>query len=143
MKIYEYPNSRYVANFIGDMNIFDGTVKAKESDHLLISSEDIGCNIYISYGGDFPIGSSVGIAIRPEKIIITKNAIKSKYNVTQGIVSEIAYLGDVSIYHIILKSGKKILASVINKERHSESPINWDEEVYIQWNADSGVVISD
>ena len=60
----------------------------------------------------------------------------------KGTVSEIAYLGDVSIYHILLASGKKVLASAPNQVRLAERPINWDDEVYLSWRPESGVVLT-
>ena len=63
-------------------------------------------------------------------------------NMTRGIVDEIAYLGDVSIYHIKLASGKKVLATLTNQFRLAERPINWDDEVYLSWRPESGVVLT-
>ena len=142
-EIYEYPHSRYVAEFIGDMNIFEGIVQEEDTDHLLVQSNESGCDIYISHGSQVTLGSNVAIAIRPEKIMITKEPRELLRNSCKGIVSEIAYLGDVSIYHIKLDSGKKVLASISNKVRIAEMPINWDDEVYLYWRPDSGIVLSD
>ncbi len=142
-EIYEYPHSRYVANFIGDMNVFEGIVKEEEADHLLVQSNESGCDIYISHGSQVTLGSSIAVAIRPEKIMLTKTARETTRNSCKGVVVEIAYLGDVSIYHIRLDSGKKVLASIANQVRVAEMPINWDDEVYLYWRPDSGIILSD
>jgi putrescine transport system ATP-binding protein len=140
-EIYEYPNSLYVADFIGEMNIFEGIVTEDQPDHLLVYSEEAGCDIYISHSSSVPLGGYAAVAIRPEKVLITTEPRQGTRNTTKGIVTDIAYLGDVSIYHIKLESGKIVMASVTNHVRLAERPINWDDEVYLYWRPDSGVVL--
>jgi putrescine transport system ATP-binding protein len=141
-EVYEYPNSRYVADFIGEMNIFEGIVTEEEADHVLVHSEEAKCDAYISHAASVPLGAQVAVAIRPEKVMISKKRLKPGRNIVKGTVSEIAYLGDVSIYHILLASGKKVLASAPNQVRLAERPINWDDEVYLSWRPESGVVLT-
>lgn len=141
-EIYEYPSSRFVADFIGEMNIFEGFVTEDEPDHVSINSEEAGCDLYVTHSSSAPVGAQVAVAIRPEKIMITKEAVQQERNCCKGIVTEIAYLGDVSIYHVELKSGKKILSTVTNQVRLTERPINWDDEVYLHWGPESGVVLT-
>lgn len=141
-EVYEYPNSLYVADFIGEMNIFEGIVTEEESDHILVHCEQAACDIYISHAASAPVGASVSVAIRPEKVRITTEELPPGRNVTKGIVREIAYLGDVSIYHVILPSGQKVLASMSNQFRLAERPINWDDEVWISWRPESGVILT-
>lgn len=145
-EIYEYPNSRYVADFVGDMNMFEGIVSEVESDHVLVQSEESGCDIYISHVSDVPLGASVAVAIRPEKIVLDtqepKKSDKKKRNYAKGVVQEIAYLGDVSVYHILLESGKTVRVSLSNQVRLSERPVNWEDDVYLSWHSDSGIVLA-
>lgn len=141
-EVYEYPNSRYVADFFGEMNIFEGIVVEEEADHVLVHCEDAQCDAYISHAASVPVGASVAVAIRPEKVLISKKRLKPGRNIVKGTVSEIAYLGDVSIYHILLPSGIKVLASATNHVRLAERPINWDDEVYLSWRPESGVVLT-
>lgn len=141
-EIYEYPNSRYVAEFIGDMNIFEGYVVENKADHILVTSEQAGCDIYINHASDVPSGASVGVAIRPEKVMITLEPRFDERNTAHGIVREIAYLGDLSIYHIELDSGHRVMTSVTNQVRLHERPINWDDEVYLYWRPDSGLILA-
>lgn len=141
-EVYEYPNSRFVADFIGEMNIFEGFVTEDEADHVLVSSEEAGCHLYVSHSASAPVGAQVAVAIRPEKVMITTEPRRESRNMTKGVVSEVAYLGDVSIYHVQLESGKKALATVTNQFRLAERPINWDDEVYLYWRPESGVVLT-
>jgi putrescine transport system ATP-binding protein len=140
--IYEFPNSRYVAEFIGAMNIFEGVVTEDEPDHVLIDSPDAACDLYITQTAAFPIGAQVAVAIRPEKIMISKTPPAGNRNCTTGIVREIAYLGDMSIYHIELPSGKRVQAAVANLLRLSERDVKWDDEVYLFWRAENGIVLA-
>lgn len=141
-EIYEYPNSRYVADFIGDMNIFEGIVIEEARDHAIVHSEEAGCDLHVSKISSAPVGAHVAVAIRPEKVFITSEPMSNKKNIMQGIVSEIAYLGDVSIYHVELESKKKVLATVTNQFRLAERPINWDDQVYLSWRPESAVILT-
>jgi putrescine transport system ATP-binding protein len=138
-EIYEYPNSKHVAEFIGTMNIFEGIIIEEEADHVVIQS-DIG-KLYMSHGTSTPVGSHVFVAIRPEKIIMTKDIINSPHNCVRGVVSEIAYLGDVSIYHILVAAGKTIAVTVPNLVKIALRPLQWEDEVYLYWSEENGVVL--
>lgn len=141
-EVYEYPNSYYAAEFMGNMNIFEGVVMEDEADHVLVKSDEIDCDLYISHASSAPVGAQVYVAIRPEKIMMTKEHKHSSRNVTKGVVVEIAYLGDVSIYHIRLASGKRVQVTTPNLVRLAERPINWEDEVYLSWLPENGVVLT-
>ena len=140
--IYEFPNSRYVAEFIGSINIFDGIIVEYELDHVLVESQELECLCYSAHTGALPIGSKVTLAIRPEKIMIS--AIKPSYprNCVQGIIKEIAYLGDISIYYVKLKSEKVIMATIPNLLRLSERNFQWEDSVYLFWRSENSLVLT-
>lgn len=140
--VYEFPNSRFVAEFIGSMNIFDGVVLEDEPDHILIDSPDAGCSIYATHVGAIPVGANVSVAIRPEKIMMSQTPPAGNRNCTKGIVREIAYLGDISIYYVELPSGKHVQASLPNLLRLSERNVKWDDEVYLFWRAENGILLT-
>lgn len=141
-EIYEYPNSLYVADFIGTINIFEGIVTEDHPDHVVVASDEVACALYISHSSSAPVGAQVSIAIRPEKIMMSKEPPQNKkYNWTKGIVNEIAYFGDVSVYYVALANGKRVLATTPNLVRLAERPINWDDEVYLQWLPENGVIL--
>ena len=140
--VYEFPSSRYVAEFIGTNNIIEGLVVEDEPDHVLIESLEAGCFVYATHAASMPIGSRVAIAIRPEKVMISATPPAGNRNCTKGIVREIAYLGDMSIYYVELESGKVIQSSLPNLLRLSERDVKWDDEVYLFWRAENGVVLA-
>lgn len=142
-EIYEFPNSRFTADFIGSMNIFEGLIIEDEADHAVVESVEAGCPIYVTYAQGVALGSHVAVAIRPEKMMISlEEPAKIKQNTVKGIVKEIGYLGDMSIYHVELLSGKIVQAAVANQFRLHERDVNWDDEVYLSWKPESGVLLT-
>ncbi|MBS0272511.1 MAG: polyamine ABC transporter ATP-binding protein [Proteobacteria bacterium] len=141
-EIYEYPHSEYVADFIGSINKFEGRIVEDERDHILVESEEAGCELYVSHSADAPLGAQVKVAIRPEKIMIATTPPEQKRNTTKGIVKDVGYLGDVSIYHVELEGGKIILATQPNLVRLAERPVTWDDEVYLFWRAENSIILT-
>lgn len=140
-EIYEFPNSKYVASFIGDINFFDGIVTEIGNDYSIVESDDIECNFYITNTGTIPVDSRVTVAIRPEKIMISNSKPTYPRNWTSGIVKEIGYCGGISVYHIVLQSGKTIKVVLPNLVRMSERNITWDDVVYILWRAENCIIL--
>lgn len=140
-EIYEYPHSEYVADFIGSINKFEGWVVEEDTDHLLIESEEAGCELYVSHSTNAPVGAQVKVAIRPEKVMIATSPPEYKRNATKGIVKDIGYLGDVSIYHVELESGKIVLATQPNLVRLAERAVTWEDEVHLFWRAENSIVL--
>lgn len=142
-EIYEFPNSRYVAEFIGTMNVFEGIVVEDAVDHVFVDSPAAGCLIHVSHAASSPVGSTVFVAVRPEKVMITQSPPDDiTRNCAKGIVKEIAYLGDVSIYHVMLPSGKNVMATVPNLMRIADRPIQWEDEVYLYWGSENGIILN-
>lgn len=140
--IYEFPRSRFVAEFIGSMNVFDGIVIQENANQVLIDVPDAACTLDVTHATAVSVGSEVSIGIRPEKIMISFNEPKQTYNKTSGVVREIGYLGDISIYHVELASGKIIQASLPNLYRLTERDVKWDDEVYLYWKSENGVLLT-
>ena len=141
-EIYEYPNSRYVAGFIGDVNIIQGRVAEVGEGHLNVVSEESGCNIRARHAVDAPVGATVWIALRPEKLVISTDApIDTTSNCMAGEVWDIGYLGNLSIYHIKLDSGIMVTTAQTNRTRDVERPITWEDRVYLTWTPDAGIVL--
>ncbi len=141
-EIYEYPNSRYVAGFIGDVNIVEGRVAEVGEGHLTIASEQSGCSIRARHALDAPVGAAVWIALRPEKLVISAEApVDTGSNCMAGEVWDIGYLGNLSIYHVKLDSGAMITTAQTNRTRETDRPITWEDRVYLTWTPDASVVL--
>ena len=142
-EIYEFPTSRFVADFIGTVNIFEGRIIDEDNDYVRIASEDAGCTIFINHGVAAPPGSQLCVAVRPEKISILHEApADTRENCAQGIVDGIAYMGDISMFNVRLDSGKMVKVTRTNLIRHLEDMITWDQRVWLQWDPASGVVLT-
>ena len=140
--LYEYPANRFVAEFIGTANIFEGRVLASEGRTLAIHSNDACCDLRIDHGQPLAVGTPVAVAIRPEKMRLGEIPTDGSYNQVQGVVAEIGYLGDVSIYHVRLPSGRMVQIQLTNLERMNRAQLTWDQQVYLSWESSSGMVLT-
>jgi putrescine transport system ATP-binding protein len=141
-EMYEYPNSRFVAEFIGSVTMFEGKLIEDEPSYVRIETDDLEAPIYVDHGVSSAPGATVWAAIRPEKIQISREKPADKDNWGSGIVRDIAYMGDVSVYLIRLDSGKVVRVTQPNIYRHAEDRVTWDERVYVHWHATSPVVVT-
>jgi putrescine transport system ATP-binding protein len=141
-EMYEYPTARFVAEFIGQVNMFDGKLIEDEPSYVRIQTDDLEVPIYVDHGVSSAPGATIWAAIRPEKIQIGREKPADTDNWGSGIVRDIAYMGDVSIYLIKLDSGKVVRVTQPNVYRHAEDRITWDERVYVHWHGSSPVVVT-
>jgi putrescine transport system ATP-binding protein len=141
-KVYEYPNCRRTAEFIGTVNIFSGTVIENSADHLIINAPELDREIYVDHGISGSAGTEVWVAVRPEKMVINTAPPSGNYNHARGKVEEIAYIGGLSVYHVKTQSGMTIRATLANVERLAEDRITWDDEVYLSWQPGAAVVLT-
>ncbi len=140
--IYENPNSRMTAEFIGSVNMFEGEIVEEEAGHVIIKSGQLEQPVYIGHGIMAPLEDrKVWIAVRPEKTMVTRERPGGNYNWSKGLVYDIAYLGGHSVYHIQLPSGMMVQSNMANVIRTADKP-TWGDEVYIGWDDDSGVVLN-
>jgi putrescine transport system ATP-binding protein len=145
-EIYEQPKSRWVAAFIGDVNLIEGGVVETNATGAVI--EDGGGRRYrVAEAAGATVGARVAIALRPEKLRIaatlaTTAAAADGANAVRGRVWDIGYLGDVSIYKVRLDDGTQMKASVANVTRFVERPIGWDDEVVLSWAPSAAVLLT-
>ncbi|WP_334175543.1 polyamine ABC transporter ATP-binding protein [Pseudoxanthobacter sp.] len=142
-QIYEQPATRYVAEFIGDVNVFSGPLVAQAPGGVRISVPAVELTVDSSQPVTAEIGTEVAFAVRPEKVrIALEPPADSAANTVQGQVWDIGYLGDLSVYHVRLSDGRTVRASVINARRSVERPITWEDTVWLTWDRDAGVVLT-
>ena len=140
-EIYEFPSSKFVADFIGSVNIFEGKLVEDEPEYVRIASEELGGTIYVSHGISAAPDAVVWAAVRPEKVFMSTAQPDGTDNVVRGAVQDIAYLGDLSIYLVKLPTGKVVRVTQPNTSRHAEA-ITWDQTVYLSWDSTSPVVVT-
>jgi putrescine transport system ATP-binding protein len=146
-EIYEFPQSRFVADFIGTTNLFEGRVRGSDQGNLVVSCPEAGCDLIVDEIGRYGSGQRVWIALRPEKIRLSKqpvagDLIGGRINQIKGTVWELGYLGNRSTYRIKTETGKLVTVFAQNDRRTSEWSIDWSDDVYLSWSADGAVVLN-
>jgi len=142
-EVYEYPESRLVANFIGSANMFEGRVSQNGADHVVVTCKELGVEFYTNHPMSIIEGTKVWVAVRPENIALSKTAFDATKNQLKGVVVDIGYHGKTSTYRIRISNDQMIEVSVPNQkrpkgDRHS---VDWDEEVYLNWDQSNAVVL--
>ncbi|MES2957854.1 MAG: polyamine ABC transporter ATP-binding protein [Pseudomonadota bacterium] len=139
--IYETPTSRFVADFIGNVNLMDGTLDVDAADHCIIGCADV--KHYVGHGITGTEGMAVTVALRPEKITLTREApADASFNAVQCTVKEMSYFGSFTVYHVLLASGARLKISQANTERHSDDALTWGDRAWAQWSPSAHVVLT-
>lgn len=139
--IYESPNSRMTAEFIGSVNIFEASIQEDNSNNILLTSKLLDAPVFIDRGVTTSAeNTDTLIALRPEKIYLTTDKPEGEYNWSKGTVENIAYLGDITSYYVKLASGKRVQATMANVERRGERP-TWGDLVFVSWEASSPILL--
>jgi putrescine transport system ATP-binding protein len=142
-EIYEFPHSRFVADFVGTTNLFEGTVCACAGGVISVRCEETGGELLVDdSAGSFAPGQRVWISLRPEKVRLARQPAEGvRMNQLRGIVWELGYLGNRSTYQIKTTSGKLVTVFAQNERRTSETLIDWNDEVFVSWSADAAVLL--
>ena len=141
-EIYEAPNSVYVADFIGDVNIIEGNVR-KSGDGYDIEFAEDQPTLHAKTSKELGAQTRCHLAIRPEKVSISARRPKNEPNVVAGQIHDIAYLGNLSTYHVRLASGQIIKAQEANTRRLSRRQFTWEDKVWLSWTDTAAVVLED
>jgi putrescine transport system ATP-binding protein len=143
-EIYEAPNCRFVADFIGSINLFEGQLSSADAGQSTLST--LQGDFSLSHGTSAPLGMGMALAVRPEKIQINKQAppagSPSSANVVKGVVIEIAYMGSYSTYVVKLADNSVIKVTQANSLRNHEGDIVWGDPVFCFWDSQAGVLLT-
>jgi putrescine transport system ATP-binding protein len=143
-EVYEYPNSRFVADFIGTINMFEGLIEDISEGVLTVRCDAASAPLRALSDDAHGIGEKVCLAIRPEKIFISQEEPESEWNTSlRGVVDDLGYFGNLSLYRIRLENGKIVQVSAQNRRRSAERFLEWDDQVFISWRAQSVVVLTE
>jgi putrescine transport system ATP-binding protein len=141
-EIYEFPRSRFVADFVGTMNLFEGTVRSCQPGAIAVDCPESGGELLVDDAGTYSVGQRVWVALRPEKIRLDKEPPgQPGINQLRGTVWELGYLGNRSTYRVKIGSGKMVTVFTQNQRRTSQASIDWSDEVFVSWNADAAVLL--
>ncbi|RQH05302.1 polyamine ABC transporter ATP-binding protein [Paraburkholderia dinghuensis] len=140
--VYEFPNCRFSAEFIGSTNLFEGRVVEDEPDHIFVESDELETRMYVSHGITGPLGMPVGISVRPERVRVTRDKPGTTTNWARGVVTDVAYMGSYSLYHVRLPGGKVVVSNLSSSHLLNEGAPAWNDDVYVSWAPSSGVVLT-
>jgi putrescine transport system ATP-binding protein len=138
--IYETPATRFVADFIGNVNLMDGTLDVDASDHCVIGCTD--CKHFVGHGITGTEGMAVTVALRPEKIHLSRSKPADEFNTAQGVIKELSYFGSYTVYHVELASGTRLKISQANVMRHRDDEFTWGDSVWAHWSRSAQVVLT-
>ena len=145
-QVYESPNNRFVADFFGTINFFNGTVVSADpaTNTLCAKLEKTGTQLKANSDVAFAAGTEITIAVRPEKIIVSQQRPEGDHlTITKGTVEDLAYYGNRSLYRIRSQSGRIIQVSAQNYQRSEALVLEWDDEVFLSWDSSCNVVLSE
>lgn len=141
-EIYEYPASRFVAEFVGEVNLIEARFSSVNGSTMRVRAPALGIEIVTDRPVPALPGEPLWVAVRPEKMSIAKSPpAETGHNCVTGEVFDIEYLGDVSVYHVRLDNGLFLRATEANKLRLIERPITWEDRVWLFWGPDASVVL--
>ncbi|MBL8544621.1 MAG: ABC transporter ATP-binding protein [Hyphomonadaceae bacterium] len=148
--LYEFPNSRFVADFVGSVNMFEGVLDEDEPDHAVVRAPELAAPVYLDHGVTGARGSTVWVALRPEKIEMHKRNggeppkmedAPAGTNVVPGTIRDIVYLGSETNFEIELEGGRRVKTFRSNLTRYDQEDFTWDEPVWLAWHACSPAVL--
>jgi putrescine transport system ATP-binding protein len=142
-EIYEQPNSRWVADFVGDVNVFEGRVG---EDGLSVEGTPAG-TLRVAAKIDAKPGATVWLAVRPEKTRIALEPPPPQQqpppeNCAAGTIVDIGYLGELTIYKLRLADGTVVTAAIANTGHVAEHPIDWDERAWMSFSPEAAIVLT-
>ncbi|HET8691144.1 MAG TPA: ABC transporter ATP-binding protein [Steroidobacteraceae bacterium] len=141
-EVYEYPANRYVAGFVGNINLIEGRITERADGRLLLHSDALEADLAVACDDPSGLDGAVTVAVRPEKITISREApAGGGRNVVKGIVRDLGYFGDQSLYRVRAKSGAIVQVSAQNLRRSAKLTVEWDDEVFLSWEVASTILL--
>ncbi|HEY6135811.1 MAG TPA: polyamine ABC transporter ATP-binding protein [Rubrivivax sp.] len=139
--IYETPATRFVADFIGNVNLMDGTLDVDAADHCIIGCPD--CKHHVGHGITGTEGMPVTVALRPEKLHLSRAApADTEFNAVRGVIKEMSYFGSFTVYQLELASGARLKVSHANTQRHRDDELTWGDSAWVSWSSSAQVVLT-
>ncbi len=144
-EIYEFPRTKFVADFIGSINQFEGTVTSVTRDKASIACQDWAGEITVARDDTIAVGQKISVAVRPEKISISKKQPAKGLNATEGLVIDLGYFGKDSLYRVKLPSQALVRVNRVNDQRGGESQrvAQWEDKVWLSFEPSSAILLKD
>jgi putrescine transport system ATP-binding protein len=144
-EIYEFPKTKFVADFIGSINQFQGTVKSVTKDKAIVACADWAGDIIVDRDATVDVGQNVSVAVRPEKISINKKTPAKGLNAVEGKVLDLGYFGKDSLYRVKLSSSALVRVNRVNDQRGGESArvAQWEDKVWLSFEPSAAILLKD
>ncbi len=143
-EVYEYPCNRFVADFVGTINFFEAEVRGADDGVVRLHCPEAGVELRAMCPTAINAGARRWIAVRPEKILISKEAPEGEARtVLRGVVYDLGYFGNLSVYRVKLESGRILQVSGQNRRRSAVKTLEWDDEVYVSWDVASAILLDE
>jgi len=149
-QVYESPKNRFVADFFGTINLFDATViscqpnEDSASYNIKAKLDKTGTMVKAVTESLLSPASAITIGVRPEKIRISHERPEGdNLTIAKGVVEDLAYYGNRSIYRVRSESGRVIQVSAQNYQRSEQLSLEWDDQAYLSWDASCNVVLTE
>ena len=141
-QVYEYPATRDVASFVGNINLIDGRVTTCEAGRISLQCPALNTQVAVLCEEQLGAGTEICVAVRPEKITISRDAPDARdRNVVKGVVRDLGYFGEQSLYRVLLQSGAVLQVSAQNIKRMATKTVEWDDEVFLSWEVASTILL--
>ncbi|OED38898.1 ABC transporter ATP-binding protein [Chromatiales bacterium (ex Bugula neritina AB1)] len=143
-EIYETPATKFIAGFIGSANMLEGTVASQQGGTVRVDIAGGGFSLQVDHENEVATGTVITVAVRPEKIQVSKQMPEDAENVMQGTVKEMAYLGRNSTLRVAVQGGHTIEVNSQNqhRSRDGQHQFDWDDQVYVCFPAVSAVLLT-
>jgi putrescine transport system ATP-binding protein len=143
-EVYEFPGTRYVADFIGSINLFEGRVLREDEEVVVVDCPDLETELHVDHGPSVLEGQKVWLAVRPEKIALRPDEGQAlpAANAARGMVTGLGYLGSETIYRVSLPNGRLVEATMPNLTRSARRTVDWDDPVTLSWDSSAGVLLT-
>ena len=142
-EIYEAPANRFVADFIGSVNLLDGEIERRDGDSVLVRVAEIDRSVRVVHTGGADAGRKCAIALRPEKLSLSRDEPTQTQNRVRGVIADVAYLGASCIFRVRLPSGRLLQVTAANQRRDLALAFQWDETVWVSWHEAAGGLLFD
>jgi putrescine transport system ATP-binding protein len=145
-EVYEFPENRFIADFVGNINLLEARVIGLDGDRMRLHCEQTASELEVLSTGNPGASAAAGdtrwVAVRPEKIFISKDAPpEPDRTVLKGTVLDLGYFGNLSVYRVELASGQVLQVSGQNRERTAVRKVEWDDEVFVSWDLSSAILL--
>ena len=147
-ELYEFPKNKFVADFIGSINLFDCQISSAVGDTIMVTVNFLKEPLRVRGASDYFVEGSCFLGVRPEKIEIFKHGVSvegrtSDQNYLGGIIKDVTYLGETSMYHVEVVEDETIIINVLdnNLRKSSSLPFSKGEKVMLRWGFEAAILL--